>query len=167
MNKRNWVLGLGSLSLGLLLTLGGANSNADPGDDNGDQAGVTAQGRGPVHEAYAEPSNAQPQPSPIIPKKPPEAVEEVPPDQKPEGDNVQWVPGYWAYDEDSADFLWVSGCWRAFPPGRQWMPGHWAQAEDGWQWVAGFWAPVQQPEANLAPPPPATIDTGPSTPAPG
>jgi hypothetical protein len=162
MSNRNWARSVGLLSLGLVLTLAGGRAGAQAADE-----GVQVQARGPVHEAFAEPSVGQPRPFPIIPKQPPDPVDEVPPDQKPEGDNVQWVPGYWAYDEDSADFLWVSGCWRAFPPGRQWMPGHWAQVENGWQWVAGFWAPVQQPEANLAPPPPATIDTGPSTPAPG
>lgn len=33
----------------------------------------------------------------------------LPPDQKPEGDDVAWIPGYWAWDDERNDFLWVSG----------------------------------------------------------
>src|SRR5262249_38977895 len=79
--------------------------------------------RGPGHEAFAEPVTSQPPPMPIVPKKPPEAIEEMPPDQKPAGDNVVWIPGYWSWDDDRADFLWVSGLWRDMPPGRHWLPG--------------------------------------------
>ena len=43
---------------------------------------------GPIHEAFAQPVDIQPEPGPIIPKAPPAAVEELPPDQKPAGDNV-------------------------------------------------------------------------------
>ena len=44
-------------------------------------------------------------------KLPPEAIEEVPPEQRPEGDNVAWIPGYTAWDDERGDFLWVSGIW--------------------------------------------------------
>src|SRR5262245_7830562 len=76
------------------------------------QEGVEIQARGEIHEAFAQPSIARQRPSPIVRKQPPEPVNELPPDQKPEGDNVQWIPGYWAWDEDRSDFLWVSGTWR-------------------------------------------------------
>jgi hypothetical protein len=128
--------------------------------------GVDVLGRGPVHEAFAEPDTANPRPTPIVPKKPPDPIEEVPPDQKPEGDNVQWIPGYFAWDDDSSDFIWVSGVWRAVPPGRSWVPGHWAQVEGGWQWTPGFWADANQTEADYLPPPPPSIESGPSAPAP-
>jgi hypothetical protein len=140
--------------------------SAEAPADNAAQEGVEPQGRGPVHEAFAEPVTARPQPTPIIAKQPPDPIDEMPPDQKPEGDNVQWISGYWAFDEDSADFLWVSGLWRAIPPGRQWVPGHWAQVQGGWQWTPGYWTEVNQQEAPLLPPPPNNIDAGPSTPAP-
>src|SRR5262249_39633132 len=94
----------------------------------GQQEGVEVLARGPVHEAFAEPSIRGPRPTPVVPKKPPEAIEELPPDQKPEGNNVQWIPGYWAWDDDRNDFLWVSGIWRDIPPGQQWVPGHWESA---------------------------------------
>src|SRR5438874_12728736 len=79
--------------------------------------------RGPVHEAYAEPSEREPKPTPVVPKEPPKPVEELPPDQKPEGDNVQWVPGYWQWDADRTDFLWVSGFWRNAPRAGPGSPG--------------------------------------------
>jgi hypothetical protein len=130
-------------------------------------AGVEVLARGPVHEAYAEPVDPKPQASPIVPKQPPDPVEEMPPDQRLEGANVQWIPGYWAWDDERSDFIWVSGFWRAPPPDRQWVPGHWQQVEGGWQWVPGYWAPAAQPEVEYVPPPPASIDAGPSVPAPG
>jgi hypothetical protein len=126
---------------------------------------VQVQARGPVHEAYAEPVDSRPQPSPVVPKQPPDPIPESPPDQKPEGDSVQWIPGYWAWDEDSRDFLWVSGFWREVPPNRQWVPGHWDQAEGGWQWTSGFWTSTDQEQIEYLPTPPPSIDSGPSTPA--
>src|SRR5690349_21007860 len=92
--------------------------------------GVEVLARGPVHEAYAEPVGGQPQASPIVPKQPPEPIPEMPPDQKPEGDNVTWIPGYWAWEDGSQQFVWVSGFWRDVPPNQQWVPGHWQQAQD-------------------------------------
>jgi hypothetical protein len=121
--------------------------------------------RGPVHEAYAEPVAAAARATPIITKQPPALLEEVPADQKPEGD-VQWIPGYWAWDDDRNDFLWVSGFWRLPPPGRDWIPGHWAGVDGGWQWAPGFWAESNQQELAYYPPPPDPVDAGPSVPAP-
>ncbi len=131
-----------------------------------DAGGVVPQTRGPIHEAYAEPLDQTPQPGPIVPKKPPDPIAEVPPDQKPEGENVQWIPGYWAWDNDTNNFLWVSGFWRVPPPNRKWVPGHWTEVEGGWQWVPGFWAAAAQQDVQYLPTPPATLDNGPSTPAP-
>src|SRR5262249_29046772 len=74
--------------------------------------GVEVLARGPVHEAFAEPTEPRPQASPIVTKPPPEPVQEIPPEERPEGDDVEWIPGYWAYDDESQDYLWVSGFWR-------------------------------------------------------
>lgn len=71
--------------------------------------GVEILTRGPVHEAFAETVTFDPQPGIVVPKAPPDAIEELPPDQKPEGENVAWIPGYWAWDDEREDFLWVSG----------------------------------------------------------
>jgi WXXGXW repeat (2 copies) len=124
-----------------------------------------ALARGPVHEAYAQPSESQPQPSSVIQRQPPAAVEEQPPDQKPEG-SVVWVPGYWQWDEDRSDFIWVSGFWRVPPPGRHWVPGSYRKVDDGYQWVPGMWTPENQEQLNVLPQPPAPVESGPSTPPP-
>jgi len=128
--------------------------------------GAEIQARGPVHEAFAQPLNTQPEQGPVVTKRPPDQIEELPPDQKPQGDNVQWIPGYWAWDDDSSDFLWVSGCWRDVPPGQRWMPGHWQEIDNGWLWVSGFWSPANTQEVQYLPPPPPTLDQGPAMPAP-
>jgi len=152
------VLGSVGISTGTLL----AQDNADK-----PQAGVEVLARGPVHEAYAQPIDAAAQPGIIVPKRPPDPIAELPPDEKPSGDNVQWIPGYWGWDSDRKDFLWVSGFWRAIPPSRKWVPGHWTQVEGGWQWVTGFWASASKENIQYLDPPPPPVDSGPSTPAPG
>ena len=104
------------------------------------QDGVEVLTRGPVHEAFAETITFDPEPGIVAPKAPPAAIEEVPPQQRPEGKNVTWIPGYWGWDDERNDFLWVSGIWRALPPGRQWVPGYWGQSRQGAQWTSGYWA---------------------------
>jgi WXXGXW repeat (2 copies) len=121
--------------------------------------------RGPVHEAYAQPTDSQARPSGVIQREPPTVIEEQPPDQKPEG-AVVWVPGYWQWDEDRADFIWVSGFWRVPPPGRLWVPGSYRKVEGGYQWVPGMWSPEKQEQPNLLPSPPPSVEAGPSQPAP-
>jgi WXXGXW repeat (2 copies) len=139
--------------------------------------GVEVMAHGPIHEAFAAPS-IEAKATEAIAKKPPAPIEEMPPEDRPEGD-VVWVGGYWAYEDDRQDFLWVSGCWRVKPESREWVPGYWREVGDQWQWVAGFWtgaAPVNaagpaqaqevtyypQPPAppNLAPPPPNVTAQG-------
>ncbi|MDZ4656889.1 MAG: hypothetical protein SH868_04845 [Bythopirellula sp.] len=123
--------------------------------------------QGPIHEAFAEPMMLDQQDWEVVAKQPPAPVNELPPEQQPEGQNVQWIPGYWMWDREREDFLWVSGMWRDVPPGRNWVPGEWQQADAGFQWVPGFWADAKQQQVQLLPEPPATLDTGPSSPAPG
>jgi hypothetical protein len=130
------------------------------------EKGIDILQRGPVHEAYAQPIQKNPEPGPVITKRPPKPIEELPPDQKPEGDNVQWIKGYWAWDTDKNDFLWVSGFWRAPPPGRHWVAGYWTDADGGWRYVPGYWASDKQAETTYLPAPPESLDYGPTTPAP-
>ncbi len=150
-----------------LAALVGTNPSAPAAPDGpaGD-ADIAVQARGPIHEGYARPFDAAPRPGPVEPKAPPDPVPELPPDQKPEGDNVQWVPGYWSWDGDKNDYVWVSGFWRAAPPDRKWVAGYWHKADDGWQWVAGYWAPASQDQPPLLDAPPAPLEAGPSVPAP-
>jgi hypothetical protein len=103
--------------------------------------GVEVMARGPVHEAFASPT-AAPEAAPLLAKKPPAAIDEMPPDEKPQGKAI-WIGGYWSWDDDRGDYLWVSGCWRTRPPGKEWVPGYWREIGDRWQWVAGFWANSQ------------------------
>jgi hypothetical protein len=137
-----------------------------PAEESQTQPGVEVQTRGPVHEAYAEPPDARPEPSPLVTKEPPPPVEEVPPDQRPEGDEDVWIPGYWAYDDEAASFVWVSGAWRVPPPGRQWVPGSWQEVEGGWHWIPGYWGDAGQEEAEYLPAPPPSLDAGPTSPPP-
>src|SRR5947209_531058 len=67
--------------------------------------------RGVVHEAFADLPPLAPEPGIVVSKAPPGPIDEIPPDVKPEGD-VVWIPGYWAWDDDRSDFIWVSGIWR-------------------------------------------------------
>ncbi len=122
--------------------------------------------RGPVHEAFAEQYVADPKPTPIIELAPPELIDELPPEDLPEGTNVEWVPGYWAFDEDAKDFIWISGLWRDLPPGQQWVPGYWGEVEGGWQWVPGFWSSAESEELSYLPEPPESLEQGPNVEAP-
>ena len=142
------------------------NANAAPRTQAHLEEGVEVLTRGPVHEAFAETISFDPEPGIIVPNQPPEAIEEIPPEQRPEGDNVAWIPGYLAWDDERADFLWVSGIWRDLPPGRQWMPGYWAEVGSGYQWISGYWADATQTEIQYLPAPPATAEVGPNINAP-
>jgi hypothetical protein len=123
--------------------------------------------QGPIHEAFAEPLALDQQQPEIVAKQPPEPVQEIPPAERPKGTNVVWIPGYFMWDQERADFIWVSGLWRDVPPKREWIPGEWQQVPGGWQWVHGFWAEAGEDPMALLPVPPATLEEGPSSPAPG
>ena len=129
-------------------------------------ANVDVLTRGPLHEAFATAHQSTPESSPLVAQAPPELIDEVPPEYKPEGNNVQWIPGYWAWDDAQQDFIWISGVWRDVPPQRRWVPGYWDKADLFYRWVSGFWAEQTQQELGYLPQPPATIEQGPSTAAP-
>jgi len=162
MKARTWTFRVAMLGLAALLAVKAPAQKDEPAT----KGGVEVLARGPIHEAFAAPSQARPLPSHVVAKKPPDPIEELPPDEKPAGDHVIWIPGYWAWDDEAKNFLWVSGFWRVPPPGRQWVPGNWQPIEDGWQWTSGFWAAADQQEVTYLPAPPPSIDQGASTPAP-
>ncbi len=122
--------------------------------------------RGPVHEAFAEQINSNPSLGILVAQAPPEAIDEIPPEYKPEGDNIVWIPGYWWWDEDASDYLWVSGVWRAVPPEQQWVAGYWTEADGGFQWVSGFFTSQQPDQLVYQEAPPISLDNGPTMPAP-
>jgi len=120
--------------------------------------------RGPVHEAFAEPVNLQVQEGLVAPTQPPPNISEAPPTQSPQDGHYVWVPGYWSWDADRNNYIWVSACWRAAPPNMYWVPGYWAQVADGWEWVTGFWSPMGTQEIEYLPAPPAVEYVQPPTP---
>lgn len=124
--------------------------------------------QGPIHEAFAEliPFNST-APENLVTKAPPAAVEELPPAVRPEGRNVQWIPGYWDWSDERSDFIWISGVWRDSPPGKRWVPGYWAQMDGGYQWTSGMWVDQDAESLRYLPHPPDTLDEGPTTEAPG
>ncbi len=130
------------------------------------EAEVEILTRGPVHEAFAEPLADNPEQGVVVPQEPPQPIEEVAPEEIPEGDNVQWIPGYWFWDEELEDFIWISGVWRDPPPDHSWVPGYWTPVEGGWVWTPGFWAAAAIEEVEYLPEPPQSVEVGPSSPAP-
>lgn len=128
-------------------------------------AGSQALARGPVHEAFAKPVSLEPQAPVLVPRQPPANLAEIPPAEKPDGEGIVWVPGYWAWDADRNDFIWVSGCWRNAPPSTYWVPGHWLQADNGWEWLSGFWKPITalpRQEIEYLPAPPSAFELEPT-----
>ncbi|RIK77434.1 MAG: hypothetical protein DCC68_17390 [Planctomycetota bacterium] len=117
--------------------------------------------RGPVHEAFAEPVDLNATAGVTISKEPPETIEEIPPAEKPEG--AVWIPGYWSWDDEREDFIWVSGVWRVPPSGQRWVAGYWTQADDGFRWVGGFWTAADATEISYLPEPPPTQEAGPTS----
>jgi len=164
-----------SLQFGLVLLYAGSfyvanldgRQDPPPADLPAVPKGVEVLARGPVHEAYAS-LVGDPTPTKPIAKQPPKQLDEMPPAEKPEG-NVTWISGYWAFDEDRNDFLWVSGTWRSPPPGKQWVAGYWRETNDNWQWVAGFWTVAAKEDAPqdvtyLPEPPPPPAEAAPGKP---
>src|SRR4051794_21364469 len=48
---------------------------------------------GPIHEAFANPLQYDASKPLIVSQQPPDLIEEVSPEVKPEGENVIWIPG--------------------------------------------------------------------------
>jgi hypothetical protein len=129
-----------------------------------DVEGIETLTHGPIHEAFAAPTGADPAPGPVIAKQPPAPVDEEPPALKAEG--ALWIPGYWEWDDEMKDFIWISGNWRVPPPGMRWVPPYWTEVEGGWQRVPGFWVSADAGELEYRETPPESLENGPSGPAP-
>lgn len=154
---------LGAWALcGSLTTLPEAGAIPSEEEPQPQQDGAETLTRGPIHEAFAETISYNPIAGIIVKKEPPAPIEEVPPDQQLVGSNVAWIPGYWGWDDEGSDFIWISGIWRNLPPGRQWVPGYWNPVEAGSQWVSGYWSDAQTEEVSYLPEPPASLENGPS-----
>ena len=101
--------------------------------------------RGPVHEAFAGLQSFNPQPGRIVARPAPPLIEEVPPNQRPAGVNIAWIPGYWAWDDERMDFsspdtgivLWSiadSSLHRSISIPFWWAPDI-TDTPRGWQWT--------------------------------
>lgn len=122
--------------------------------------GVEVLTRGPVHEAFAGVVSYNPEAGVMVSVAPPDEIEEIPPDERPYGNDVAWIPGYWAWDDEREDYLWVSGTWRSMPPGREWVAGYWRNSRQGHQWISGYWANSEMQETTYLPAPPLTLEVG-------
>ncbi|HBC87231.1 MAG TPA: hypothetical protein DCZ94_09775 [Lentisphaeria bacterium] len=118
--------------------------------------------KGPVHEAFASPVNLEDPEGIFVRVQPPENIEEAPPPDRPAGEQLTWVPGYWSWSTDRNGFIWISGCWRAAPPKMTWVAGYWARMDNGWKWVSGFWIQTGVKEIEYVKEPPAILDIEPS-----
>ncbi len=125
--------------------------------------GMEVLARGPLHEAFAAPVVFDPEPGLVVPEAPPESIEELPPDERPDGNSVMWIDGYWSWDDETNSFIWVSGIWRDVPPDRDWVPGYWLRTATGAQWISGYWRAGEKEIVEYLPSPPASIEVGPSS----
>ena len=69
---------------------------------------------------------------------PPLPVYDQPPIPAP---GYLWVPGYWAWDDDTG-YYWVPGTWVLPPePELLWTPGYWGWNDGVYVFNDGYWAP--------------------------
>src|SRR5262245_21921407 len=129
-----------------------------------DPEGVETLTQGPIHEAFANPSDLDPTPGPVVMRQPPSDIQEEPPEFMPE--DSTWISGYWIWDDERDDFIWITGVARKSPPGMRYVAGYWTEADGGWQRVSGFWTSIDAPEVEYRPQPPDSLEVGPSSPAP-
>jgi len=155
---------LGTIALAAAMFLiSGTTANAYDASYSDD--GMEVLTTGALHEAYAEPTQLNPADGVVTFKAPPEAIEEIPPSEKPQGE-VIWIPGYWSWDVERDDYIWISGVWRVPPYNRSWVPGYWTRVNGGWSWVSGFWMAAETKTVTYLQRPPATLELGASSPAP-
>jgi len=98
---------------------------------------LKALNAGPVHEAFL--STRGDREPPILPQSPPPPVIERPVLESSDPRAI-WIGGYWDWDRDRDDFVWVTGTWRVPPPGRLWVNTYWKRDENGWRRIPGFWS---------------------------
>lgn len=114
--------------------------------------------RGPIHEGFAQPAVLDATDLLLVSKRPPPALREFPPVIRPAAAATLWLPGYWGWDEEQRDFVWVSGVWRLPPPGMRWIPGYWSARDEQFAWTPGFWSPHEASRLSYRARPPAYPD---------
>ena len=54
-----------------------------------------------------------------------------------------FVPGYWFWDTEVSDYVWIPGTWVPAPePGYLWTPGYWGYEGGAYLWHGGYWGPT-------------------------
>ncbi|MEW4566054.1 hypothetical protein AB1K70_26290, partial [Bremerella sp. JC770] len=113
-----------------------------PAQSSADREGgynFTPLSRGPVHEAFAQPTRTSRSAAIVVDQRPPAPIDELPPREVPQAEDIQWIPGYWGWDPADYEFVWVSGVWRRPPEGMTWLPGDWVSHDGGYAWISGAW----------------------------
>jgi|GEM_PF-1987088 len=111
---------------------------------------------GPVHEAFVAPVSAELLID-AVEFEPPELINERIPKQL--DIQAEWISGYWKWDLNANDFVWVSGVWRRPPPGHQWISSFWKEYKGDWIRVPGYWSRIPEQSADfISMPPPDPID---------
>ena len=72
----------------------------------------------------------------VFVQKPPAAVKQEAPGQKPYT-NAVWVGGHWIWK--GGKYVWAAGYWAKPQPGKTYVPGHWQKTSRGHVWVKGHW----------------------------
>lgn len=124
-----------------------------------EEAAVQPLQQGPIHEAFA----TAPTPTftgDVAPYAPPEPIREDPAIAMPNSSGSTWIPGYWHWDTQQQQYIWISGLYRIAPPGRTWVPCVWAESDNG-QYVrfGGYWADAGSPQGYLPTPPAPRLET--------
>ena len=90
---------------------------------------------------------------------------EIPPEQRPDGDNVQWIPGHWAWDEERKRF-YLGERDVPRPAGRTYVPGYWSRHRGRLAVGPGLLTGAQAESPQYVPEPPASLDIDPASPPP-
>lgn len=125
------------------------------------QAGIDSRvDRKPIHEAFVTKITA-PIPIEVIAERPPAPRSETPPPQ-PSSEMI-WIPGYYSWDREANEFVWVCGVWRRPPANHRWVSGYWKE-NGGWFWLAGFWQQELVQALYAQNPPPSMPEERPGNP---
>jgi hypothetical protein len=93
------------------------------------------------------------------PKAPPSPIIERPSGVRPDR-NARWIAGYWDWDTERDEYVWVGGSWQIPPAGSIWVAGRWDRDAAGWYWIPGQWSRRGNP-ADVAVNGPRWRTTGP------
>jgi WXXGXW repeat (2 copies) len=116
------------------------------------------------HDALQTAQPPRPADRAHAPEQPPAPIAERPAGARPQR-RAEWVPGYWDWDPERAEFVWMGGVWQVPPPSTIWVSSRWMRDGDGWYRRPGFWSrrrgAIAVAPADSDGSPPAWQTTGP------